>query len=200
MVDTLHPRFEAPYIAPPWEKQQFFFEGLSTPADIYIHPETMKKHRENLFQKLHPSMFDGIAINMNGGLFIMQKYLEYWKEEFEKRELPIFPIEYHRVNGGFAARIDKAVPYEAKGLTLLVGEDVYDSGGTGKAILKDAPMATIMVAVHKTGVPNQISIPRIFAAVKTGNLWLGGNGMNLGGNYPDQESRNYGGILVNPYV
>lgn len=159
----------------------------------YVSPEEMGVYLEQLSSRIRLSDYDSIIVNASGGLFLFD-VLCYLQDYY-----PVpYIVEYHRPDGGYACRVDVPIPDEAKVGRILVVEDIWDSGGVLKRIKEDVPAAEIAVVVKKVGVANQINVDDVYVALNIVDAWVGGCGLNFGGEYPDNFPRSYPGLVIKP--
>jgi uncharacterized protein len=166
--------FETPYVPFPTTPETIEVGGHS--VHEYISPEKMEQIIENLSGQIDLHKFEGVLVNMNGGMFLFEQLscLQGYRQE------PVI-IEYHRPKEAYGAIVVTPVPPELKGKRLLVLDDIYDSGGTLRAVIEDAGSSSQAVAlVIKNGIPDQIKIPNILIGERIDNKWIGGCGMDMG--------------------
>lgn len=182
-------RNENPLYVPYIEAQLIEVDGYQVYP--YISPKDMGLLIEDLARKIILNDFEHVLYNNDGGKFLFEALSEL--QGYDDKPIE---IEYHPTYDDNLIRVDKAVPSELKEEKLLVIEDVYDRGITLAQIKADAPNSTIVVAVKKINVPNQIIIPGVYVGVEVDNHWLGGVGMNFGPGYPEDFPRNYPGVVI----
>ena len=195
VLESLNRHFLKPETkAPPFYPLPEFPKTLSLdgiPVAEYISPEKLDRNLRFLSQKVRLKDYAAVVVNLSGGwpLYLRLVRLQNF--------IPTtHTVEYHRSKNGYSADVVVPIPGFLAGEKILIVEDVYDTGGTLKAMFEHAPHADAVVVVRKIGIPNQIPVPRVKAAVITQNAWLGGMGMNFGAGFPRNFPRNYPGIVT----
>ena len=157
----------------------------------YICPEIMSGLIDNLSRKIDYSKFDTVLVNMKGGKFL---YDEIVKRKSEPINHDV--IEYHQVKGGFGAIVIIPVPRNLDDKKCLIIDDILDTGGVFKEIIKNLSEDSLCVAlVQKININNQIEIKNKIVGTRIDNVWVGGCGMNLE-TEGDGLPREYSGLVA----
>ncbi len=181
---------EVPYI--PFPENPKIIEVAGHQVYEYLSPKIVKNIIEDLSATVRFGDFDEVLVNMKGGMFLFEEmaFIQGWEKSPKL-------IEYHRKEGGYAADIVIPVPPELKGKSILVVEDIYDSGGVLRQIMEDAGSnCHVVTLVTKMDVPNQIQVPRVTIGVIVDYIWLGGGGMDMGYKDKGEQFRHHPGIVV----
>lgn len=189
-INTGLPDFnETPYIAFPKNPQTIKIGNFVVKE--YVSPQEVKTHVEALAEKINFSNFKCALVNLEGGFWLFNELLKI------KRimNINVEMIEYHRPDGGFGANVVTPVPKYLFGEDCLVIDDIKDSAGVLKEIMKPLGQNSVAAVVVDKNV-KKLNVSNVLAAMKIDDKWIGGCGMDIG--FPKEESvfRDYSGIVV----
>jgi hypoxanthine-guanine phosphoribosyltransferase len=185
--------YDTPYISFPNHPKKLNLDNHEVYR--YICPEIMSGLIDNLCRKIDYSKFDTVLVNMKGGKFL---YDEIVKRKGEPISHDV--IEYHQAKGGFGAIVIIPVSRNLDGKKCLIIDDILDTGGVFKEIVKNLSENSLCVAlVQKINVKDQIEIKNKIVGTRIDNVWVGGCGMNLeteGDGLPKDYLRAYPGLVA----
>ncbi|HNT30358.1 MAG TPA: hypothetical protein PKL83_05395 [bacterium] len=169
----------------------------------YIPEQLVRDQIVTLSAQVQVREYERVLYVLRGGLFLYEQLTRLQDIEcnYEKHA-----IEYHRHPVSGDRLIEKAVPADVSGSVLVI-DDVWDTARTARLIAEDlyrlpaVEQVTFAVVARKDSVPGRVGVPgvTVYAAMELENRWLGGCGMDLGVEGPNNRYfRNLPEIVVRP--